>query len=184
MNDTDEGYSITEQVFDRREMARIREALMGAELVRTNAGARHVLQVPAIRTLASHPALVNLAAMFVCTQAIPFRATLFDKSAVSNWLLTWHQDTALPIHQRVDHSLWGPLSLKGGVLHAIAPGPPRWRWWSRSVCTSTIPPSPMALSGSSRARMSAESIRTKTFSDLRTSSRQWSACPRQGGGLR
>ena len=78
MNDTDAGYSITEQVFDRREMARIREALVGAELVRTKAGARHILRVPAIRALATHPALVNLAAMFVGTTAIPFRATLFD----------------------------------------------------------------------------------------------------------
>jgi hypothetical protein len=121
MNDTDAGYSITEQVFDRREMARIREALVGAELVRTKAGARHILRVPAIRALATHPALVNLAAMFVGTAAIPFRATLFDKSAISNWLVAWHQDTALPLHQRVDDSLWGPWSVKGGVMHAIAP---------------------------------------------------------------
>jgi ectoine hydroxylase-related dioxygenase (phytanoyl-CoA dioxygenase family) len=46
---------------------------------------------------------------------------LFDKSAISNWLVAWHQDTALPLHQRVDDSLWGPWSVKGGVLHAIAP---------------------------------------------------------------
>jgi hypothetical protein len=121
MKDTDAGYSITEQVFDRREMARIRETLARAELVRTKAGARHVLRVPAIREIAAHPALLNLAAVFVGTPAIPFRATLFDKSAVSNWLVTWHQDTALPLRQRVDNSLWGPWSVKGGVLHAIAP---------------------------------------------------------------
>jgi ectoine hydroxylase-related dioxygenase (phytanoyl-CoA dioxygenase family) len=121
MNDTDAGYSITEWVFDRREMAPIREALAGAELARTKAGARHVLQVPAIRALASHPALVNLAATFVGGQAIPFRATLFDKSTVSNWLVAWHQDTGLPLHQRVDDPLWGPWSVKGGMLHAIAP---------------------------------------------------------------
>jgi hypothetical protein len=121
MNDTDAGYSITEQVFDRREMARIRETLARVELVRTKAGARHVLRVPAIRALATHPALVHLAAMFVGTPVIPFRATLFDMSAVSNWLVAWHQDTALPLHQRVDDSFWGPWSVKGGALYAIAP---------------------------------------------------------------
>jgi ectoine hydroxylase-related dioxygenase (phytanoyl-CoA dioxygenase family) len=121
MNDTDAGYSVTEQVFDRREIARIRETLAGAELPRTRAGARHVLRVPAVRALATHPALVNLATMFVGAQPIPFRATLFDKSAVSNWLVAWHQDTALPLHQRVDDSSWGPWSVKGGVLHACAP---------------------------------------------------------------
>ena len=78
--------------------------------------------------------------MFVGTPAIPFRATLFDKSAVSNWLVAWHQDTALPLHQRVDDSLWGPWSVKGGVLHAIAPAAALATVVARSVCTSTIPP--------------------------------------------
>jgi ectoine hydroxylase-related dioxygenase (phytanoyl-CoA dioxygenase family) len=121
MNNTDAGYSITEQVFDRREMAQIREALAGAELPRTKAGARNALLVPAVRALATRPALVGLAATFIGAQPIAFRATLFDKSAVSNWLVAWHQDTALPLQQRVDNSAWGPWSLKGGVLHAIAP---------------------------------------------------------------
>jgi hypothetical protein len=52
---------------------------------------------------------------------VPFRATLFDKAAASNWLVAWHQDTALPLTQRVDDSAWGPWSVKRGVLHAIAP---------------------------------------------------------------
>ena len=26
-------------------------------------------------------------------QAMPFRATLFDKSPMSNWLVAWHQDS-------------------------------------------------------------------------------------------
>jgi len=155
MNDTDEGYSITEQVFGRREMARIREALAAAELSRRQAGVRHVLRVPAIRALATHPALLSLATTFVGAQAIPFRATVFSKSSVSNWLVAWHQDTALPLHQRVDDSSWGPWSVKGGCCTRLRQRR-RWRQWSRSVCISTIPPSLMALSGSSRERMQAE----------------------------
>jgi ectoine hydroxylase-related dioxygenase (phytanoyl-CoA dioxygenase family) len=54
--------------------------------------------------------------------AIPFRATLFDKSAASNWLVIWHQDTALPLRARLDRPGWGPWSSKAGVLHAHAPG--------------------------------------------------------------
>jgi len=46
---------------------------------------------------------------------------LFDKSAASNWLVAWHQDTALPVDRRIDDMSWGPWSVKGGVLHAIAP---------------------------------------------------------------
>jgi hypothetical protein len=50
-----------------------------------------------------------------------FRATLFDKSLSANWLVAWHQDTALPLQQRIDVPGWGPWTTKAGVLHAIAP---------------------------------------------------------------
>jgi ectoine hydroxylase-related dioxygenase (phytanoyl-CoA dioxygenase family) len=102
-------------------MERIRQALAAADLPRTRAGARHVLRVPAVRELAMHPDLVQLAARCIGERPTPYRATLFDKSAMSNWLVAWHQDTALPLRQRVESLSWGPWSTKGGVLHAIAP---------------------------------------------------------------
>ena len=37
---------------------------------------------------------------------MPFRATLFDKSPQANWLVVWHQDTALPLRRRLDISGW------------------------------------------------------------------------------
>jgi len=121
MNNFDAGYSIIEHIFEWREMERISHGLVAADLPRKKAGVRHVLRIPAVRALAAHPALVALAATFIGEQPIPFRATLFDKSATSNWLVAWHQDTTLPVSQRVNDSSWGPWSVKGGVLHAIAP---------------------------------------------------------------
>jgi ectoine hydroxylase-related dioxygenase (phytanoyl-CoA dioxygenase family) len=53
--------------------------------------------------------------------ALPFRATLFDKSPSSNWLVIWHQDAALPIRERSDAPGWGPWSVKEGVVCAHAP---------------------------------------------------------------
>jgi ectoine hydroxylase-related dioxygenase (phytanoyl-CoA dioxygenase family) len=52
---------------------------------------------------------------------VPFRATLFDKSAEANWLVAWHQDTALPLRQRSEKPGWGPWSVKKGVVYAHAP---------------------------------------------------------------
>jgi len=121
MSTIEAGYSIAEQVFNRREMTRACAALAAADLARTKAGARHILHVQEVRELAAHPALRGLAATFIGPDPIPFRATLFDKSAVSNWLVAWHQDTALPLSRRVDDSSWGPWSVKRGVLHSIAP---------------------------------------------------------------
>jgi len=121
MTAPDEGYSIHEHVFERREMVSTLDALAKAELARTKAGARHVLAVPAVRELANDRRLIDLAATFVGPDPIPFRATLFDKSASSNWLVVWHQDTALPLRSRVDDPEWGPWSLKADVLYAHAP---------------------------------------------------------------
>ena len=54
-------------------------------------------------------------------EAIAFHATLFDKSAKANWLVVWHQDTALPIRERHDAQGWGPWSVKDGITYAHAP---------------------------------------------------------------
>ena len=93
----------------------------GADIVRTKAGARHVLSVPIVRALATDPRLIRLAAGFVGPGPVAFRATLFDKSPTSNWLVTWHQDTALPMKSRVDDPAWASWSTKAGVLYARAP---------------------------------------------------------------
>lgn len=51
----------------------------------------------------------------------PNRATLFEKSGKANWLVVWHQDTALPLRARFDAPGWGPWSEKAGVAYAHAP---------------------------------------------------------------
>ena len=116
-----EGFSIHPGVFAPAEMQTVVEALGDAALPRTRAGARHVLGVPAVRSLALDPRMAAIARDYLGPTVIPYRATLFDKSAAANWLVVWHQDTALPIVQRVDHPAWGPWSVKRGVLCAIAP---------------------------------------------------------------
>ena len=88
---------------------------------RGRAGARNALSWPAIRTLAGDARLLALAAEMLGAPTLPFKATLFDKSARSNWLVTWHQDLALPIRHRIDVPGWGPWTDKGGRLHALAP---------------------------------------------------------------
>jgi ectoine hydroxylase-related dioxygenase (phytanoyl-CoA dioxygenase family) len=88
---------------------------------RGRAGARHVLSHPAVRKVAENRRLIELAARFLGAPALPFKATLFDKSPAANWLVTWHQDLALPVRARVEVPGWGPWTDKGGRLHALAP---------------------------------------------------------------
>jgi hypothetical protein len=50
-----------------------------------------------------------IAREIVGAKAWPFRATLFNKSPSSNWLVAWHQDTALPLRERRELPRWVAL---------------------------------------------------------------------------
>jgi hypothetical protein len=99
----------------------VAKVLEAPSFSRTRAGARHLLRHAGVSALAHQPALLEIACRAVGTGAVPFRATLFDKSPNANWLVSWHQDTALPLRSRHDRPGWGSWSEKEGVLYAHAP---------------------------------------------------------------
>jgi ectoine hydroxylase-related dioxygenase (phytanoyl-CoA dioxygenase family) len=115
------GFEVVPSVLARTEIARIAEAFQSESIVRSRAGARHLMHHPVVKRLAHDPRLVAIASRFVVSAAIPFRATLFDKSPDNNWLVVWHQDTALPLRERRDVSGWGLWSVKAGIAYAHAP---------------------------------------------------------------
>lgn len=115
------GFSIHPNVFSRELMSAVAEALDASSLIRTKAGARHAMCVPEVKALAEEDAMLAIAREHLGVAAFPFRATLFDKSLDANWLVAWHQDTALPLRERRPTPGWGPWTVKAGVLHAIAP---------------------------------------------------------------
>jgi len=117
----DPGYAIYERVFEAVRMTSVLNALSEAAIARSKAGARHVLSVSIVRELALDRRLIEIATRFVGDGAAPYRATLFDKSSASNWLVGWHQDTALPLRARRESSGWGPWSVKAGITYAHAP---------------------------------------------------------------
>ena len=113
------GFSVHSAVLGGDEVATLLEDLQ--TVARSRAGARHLMSRPAVARVARDARLLALAARHLGETAIPYRATLFDKSPGSNWLVTWHQDTALPVEQRLPLPGWGPWSVKAGVLMAHAP---------------------------------------------------------------
>jgi ectoine hydroxylase-related dioxygenase (phytanoyl-CoA dioxygenase family) len=76
---------------------------------------------PTVAALAVDRRLLYIAQELLRAPATPFRATLFEKSGKANWLVAWHQDTALPLTARFDAPGWGPWSEKAGILYAHAP---------------------------------------------------------------
>jgi ectoine hydroxylase-related dioxygenase (phytanoyl-CoA dioxygenase family) len=120
-DDTDTGYRIVSGVLGARETSDLLRSLESASLPRSRAGARHLMAHPDVQGLAHDPRLLAIACEFLGMSAIPYRATLFDKSPDRNWLVTWHQDTALPLEECRDVPGWGPWSTKSGITYAHAP---------------------------------------------------------------
>lgn len=121
------------RLFDREGFIRLAEELADSEVSELldelsqlrkkpgQAGIRHVLKCAQVFNLAHDPRFLLMARQILGPEAFPFRATFFDKSPKSNWLIAWHQDTALPLRERREMSGWGPWSIKDGVNYAHAP---------------------------------------------------------------
>ena len=118
----DTGFRIEEGVLSRQECDSLAASLSQAQTLRGRAGARHLMTNPAVAEVAHDPRLLGIARRELGEGAVPYRATLFEKSGRANWLVVWHQDTTLPLASRFDSPEWGPWSKKAGILYAHAPG--------------------------------------------------------------
>jgi ectoine hydroxylase-related dioxygenase (phytanoyl-CoA dioxygenase family) len=117
----DQGFEIIPGVLGPNAVASLGHAIQGSSLPRSRAGMRKAMELREVVALATDPTLVQFAKQALGQDAIPFRATLFDKSSDSNWLVAWHQDTALPLRKKHEAPGWGPWSVKEGVVCAHAP---------------------------------------------------------------
>jgi ectoine hydroxylase-related dioxygenase (phytanoyl-CoA dioxygenase family) len=119
MRIVEDGYAIEKAVLSHEECGALIAALSNAR--RSRAGARHLMKNPAVAEVAADARLLAVAKAALGAEAIPYRATLFEKSGKANWLVPWHQDTALPLESSFDAPGWGPWSKKEGILYAHAP---------------------------------------------------------------
>ena len=119
---SDFGFAIEAKLFSDQECDSLLDSLTQASGQRGRAGIRHLMSNPDVQRFASDVRLAALAHRYLGVSAVPFRATLFDKSPQTNWLIPWHQDTALPLVTTFDAPGWGPWSKKADVNYAHAPG--------------------------------------------------------------
>lgn len=117
----DAGYWIEEAVFSAAECDALATRLADESMERGRAGARHLMTYPAIAAVSRDERLLRIARRALGEQAIAYRATLFEKSGRANWLVVWHQDTALPLRKKFEDAEWGPWSRKAGIDYAHAP---------------------------------------------------------------
>jgi ectoine hydroxylase-related dioxygenase (phytanoyl-CoA dioxygenase family) len=117
----EKGFAFLPDLVPHNEVDRLIEQVGASVSQRNRAGLRHALKLPPVADLAQHPSLIKIARCVLGSEAFPFRATLFDKSQTANWLVVWHQDTALPLQCRRELPGWGPWSVKDGIAYAHAP---------------------------------------------------------------
>lgn len=115
------GFAIIPDVISTPEITSLLSKFEQMALPAGRAGSRHLMTRPEVAALARYHNLVTIAESVLGPGAWPFRATFFDKSSETNWLVPWHQDTALPLQSRRDTSGWGPWSVKEGITYAHAP---------------------------------------------------------------
>lgn len=115
----EDGFAVLPDVLDGCTISVLCEKLSG--ISRGRAGTRHLHLNPAVAALANDPRLLAIASAYLGPSAFCFRATLFDKSPDANWLITWHQDTALPVHERREAEGWSSWSVKDQIHYAHAP---------------------------------------------------------------
>lgn len=115
------GFYKEENVFSQYECESLIQSIPLLEYKRNIAGIRHLMSNQLIFRLANDTRLLAIAAKSLGKSPIPYKATFFNKTSKDNWLVPWHQDTALPMEQRFEDSAWGPWSRKGGINYAHAP---------------------------------------------------------------
>ena len=117
----EQGFAIVPDVLTNEDLAALLKEFSRSDLTRGRAGVRHAMKRPAVSALAHDIRVLKVAREILGSNALPFRATLFDKSASANWLVVWHQDTALPLRERREVPGWGPWSIKEGLNYSHAP---------------------------------------------------------------
>jgi len=109
-------------VLPGQEITEVLSDFKDATLRRSRAGVRHALDSAGVARFSRDSQLLAIARETLGEAAFPIRATLFDKSSAANWLVVWHQDTALPIQEQHETPGWGPWSVKAWSVKAVKMG--------------------------------------------------------------
>ncbi len=116
-----DGYHLVPQVLPATQVEALRIAIAAAGS-RHRGGARNLLQTsPAVATLAASPTILALAEAALGPGAFIVRARCFDKQPDANWKVPWHQDTAIPVAERLETPGYLGWSVKDCVPHVHPP---------------------------------------------------------------
>jgi hypothetical protein len=108
----EKGYAIAPGLISPPEVSSLESAVSTVPI--SSAGTRCLLDRPWCRALAT--TIRNALSL----SGVAVQCTLFDKTAVRNWLVPFHQDLSIPVRERVEHPELLAWSLKEG-RHFVQP---------------------------------------------------------------
>ena len=96
-------------------------ALSIPEVTAGRGGVRDLLDHPTVRQILQHKDLAKYLWSVVGRDLVAVKATLFDKTADSNWRAAWHQDRVVTVRERMDVEGYSAWSMKAGKVHVEPP---------------------------------------------------------------
>lgn len=121
MNDLDaDGYALADIVLAAHQCEHIAASLPSL-VAAGRGGVRNLITHPTVLRLLTHERLGVYLWSVIGRELVAVKATLFDKTAASNWRAQWHQDRAIAVKERLDVAGYGPWSTKVGVVHVEPP---------------------------------------------------------------
>lgn len=117
------GYTVAQALLSQDEAVLLRRELTRlASSEDRRGGVRSLgLKSDAMRALAVEGPPAALARAVLGREARPVKITGFDKSFQANWVVPWHQDLTIAVHEKREVEGFGPWSLKDGVHHVQPP---------------------------------------------------------------
>ena len=120
-----QGFFITGPLLSEPELGDLTRALEKQKLEtdgRKRGGIGDVIDnLPIVGISAAHPSVRAIVDQVLGVDAFVVRATLFDKTELSNWKVPWHQDVTIAVQKRHEVPGYGPWSVKSGVTHVQPP---------------------------------------------------------------
>lgn len=116
-----DGYAIIDDALTSDECESLIQLLVGLPREANRGGIRNLIGHAAIASLVQHPSIVLPVQQILGPTAFAYKATLFEKTPDANWLVTWHQDTFIPLASRADLPGWSGWCVKAGTIHARPP---------------------------------------------------------------
>ncbi len=116
----DAGFALAPDALDDATIDALSEILVPYQVAGA-AGARNLLDVPAIVKLARSAPVRALVEPVLGPSCFAVRGIYFDKTPGANWKVPYHQDLSIAVRERREIAGFGPWSTKAGVVHVQPP---------------------------------------------------------------